>query len=131
MPQVVAQPKLEPLKRAPNAPRWLPPEGRALWKRVAPKLVEKRLLTGENLAVLEGLCAVYATARQSDAVLQRDGLTMTVGTNGYTQQRPEAAISHKNWALFIRYASELGLTPSAAARLGIELAELGFRRGNV
>ncbi len=130
MPQAVAQARLEPLKSAPHAPKWLPQEGRALWRRVAPRLVENRFLTGQNLPALEALCSVYATARQADAIVQREGLVMSVGENGYQQQRPEVGISHKSWALFRQYSHKFGLTPTGAARLGIELVELGFHRRN-
>ena len=36
MPQAVAPARLEPLRSAPHAPKWLPQEGRVLWRRVAP-----------------------------------------------------------------------------------------------
>ncbi len=131
MPQAVVKAKVEPLTSAPHAPKWLPDEGRALWRRVAPRLVENRLLTDENLPSLEALCSVYATARRAEAVLLSEGLVMAVGENGYRQQRPEVGISHKAWSLFRQYSHEFGLTPAGAARLGIELAELGFHRRNV
>ena len=110
----------EPLKKAPKAPAWLAAEGKSLWQRLAPRLVTARLLTAENLVTFEALCAIYATARQADATLQRDGLTMTVGESGYTQQRPEVSISHKHWALFRQYGDAFGLTPAGARRLGLE-----------
>ena len=110
----------EPLQRPPTVPRWLAGEGKALWRRLVPRLVTARLLTAENLPSLEALCAIYSTARKADAVLQHDGLVMTVGENGYQQQRPEASIAHKHWSLFRQYAGEFGLTPAGARRLGIE-----------
>ena len=132
MPQAVAKAKVEPVTSVPHAPKWLPDEGRALWRRVAPRLVENRLLTDENLPSLEALCSVYATARRAEAVLRSEGLVMVIGENGYQQQRPEVGISHRAWALFRQYSHEFGLTPAGAARLGIELAELGcFHRRNV
>ena len=109
-----------PLKRPPKAPKWLASEGKALWKRLAPKLVTARLLTAESLPSLEGLCACYGVARQADAVLQHDGLVMAVGENGYQQQRPEMSIAHKHGSLFRQYADSFGLTPSGARRLGLE-----------
>jgi P27 family predicted phage terminase small subunit len=84
-------------------------------------LATARLLTAENLPSLEALCSIYATARQADAILQRDGLTMTVGENGYIQQRPEVSISHKHWALFRQYGDAFGLSPAGARRLGLEI----------
>ena len=109
-----------PLKRPPKAPKWLASKGKALWKRLAPKLVTARLVTPESLPSLEGLCACYGVARQADAVLQRDGLVMAVGENGYQQQRPEVGIAHKHWSLFRQYTDSFGLTPSGSRRLGLE-----------
>ena len=116
----VSENAFEPLKKAPRSPEWLSAEARTLWRRLVPRLVAARLLTAENLPSLEALCAVYGIARQADAVLQRDGLTMTVGENGYQQQRPEVSISHKHWSLFRQFADSFGLTPSGARRLGLE-----------
>ena len=110
----------EPLQRPPKAPTWLAAEGKALWRRLAPKLVTARLLTAENLPSLEALCSIYATARKADAILQRDGLVMAVGENGYMQQRPEVSIALKHWSLFRQFADSFGLTPSGARRLGLE-----------
>ena len=98
----------EPLKRPPKAPTWLAAHGKALWKRLAPRLVTARLLMAENLPSLEALCSIYATARQADAILQRDGLTMTVGENGYRQQRPEVSISHRHWRSIDNTPTPLG-----------------------
>ena len=112
----------EPLQRPPKTPTWLAAEGKALWRRLVPKLVTARLLTAENLPSLEALCSIYATARQADAILQRDGLVMAVGENGYMQQRPEVSIAHKHWSLFRQYADSFGLTPAGARRLGLEMS---------
>ena len=120
-PQAVAKAKVEPLTSAPHAPKWLPDEGKDLWRRVAPKLVEIRLLTRENLPGFEALCSVYGTARQADEVLRTQGLVMSVGEGNYRQQRPEVSISLKNWSLFRQFANEFGLTPAGAARLGVEM----------
>ena len=120
-PPGVSETAFGPLKRPPKAPKWLANEGKALWKRLAPKLVTARLLTAENLPSLEALCSIYATARKADAILQRDGLVMAVGENGYVQQRPEVSIAHKHWALYRQYADAFGLTPAGARRLGLEM----------
>lgn len=103
----------------PQPPTWLDTEARAMWDRLTPGLDRLGLLTVIDGAALEGACSAYSVAVECRKVLQRDGLVMEVGDQGYRQQRPEVAIELKSWAQFRAFCVEFGLTPAARSRLAV------------
>lgn len=98
-------------------PKWLPEEGRKLWRLLVPRLEAKGLSAQVYAPLLGGLCRYYARWRQAEAVLDAQGLTMTVGDGGYTQQRPEVSISQKSWGLFAAACARFGLSPADVSKV--------------
>lgn len=98
-------------------PKHLAGEARKLWKKLVPQLASKNLAAEVYRPALEGLCKNYARALQAEAVLDQEGLTMTVGEQGYLQQRPEVSIAQKSWQAVKAFAAEFGLTPAAVSKI--------------
>lgn len=115
------KPNLKPVKGAlvktPAPPTWLTPEAKAEWKRVAPDLVRRQILTTESLALLEAYTTAIGMVRIAAVTLAREGLTVVNGSGGTT--RHPAAQSLKDFTSEARrLAAELGLTPTSRNKVG-------------
>src|SRR4051812_43844368 len=69
------EPKPPPVLEVPPAPAWLREHGRREWERVAPILVNTRVLTQVDLGILEDYCRQYEKALLRDAFLEENGET--------------------------------------------------------
>jgi len=87
----------QPETGPPPCPDWMPPEGRLQWERVVPELDRLKLLTKVDGAVIEAFCAVYSEF---------------VGSVRAGEPIKASLIAQMRF-----YAGELGLTPTARARL--------------
>lgn len=112
------EPKPKLVTAAPKCPGWMPPAGRAEWKRVVPELLRLGLLSIVDLAALQGYCAAYARALEADKLVKSMGLTIATKT-GFFVQNPAVSISRLAWHAVRQFASEFGLTPSARTRLQV------------
>jgi P27 family predicted phage terminase small subunit len=99
-----------------TVPAWLPATARAEWARVMPELTRLGLVTVVDVAALSGYCLAWAQLQQAQAILDVEGLTMTL-PSGYAQQRPEVSIVHKSLGLIKAFCAEFGFTPSARGRM--------------
>lgn len=104
--------------RAPTCPRWLLPEAKREWRRIAPGLENLGLLTEIDRASLAAYCQALARAITAERVIAKDGETFET-PSGYIQQRPEVAIAVKQWGLVAKFATEFGLTPSSRSRISL------------
>jgi P27 family predicted phage terminase small subunit len=109
---LVAQPR--PLM--PSCPSFLDGAARATWRQVAPALHRLGLLTELDGTILAAFCTAAARWRAAERVLRTEGLTMIVPQG--LLARPEVAIARLERAAAVRFGAELGLTPTARARLG-------------
>ena len=95
--------------RCPVAPSWLTPQAKAEWKRSAPQLHARRLLTPDTLATLESYCIAIGLVRECEDIMSREG-RMVEGEDG---AKPHAAFKMQGAAMREArlLAAELGLTP--------------------
>lgn len=103
------------ITEAPKPPGWLSKEAKAEWKRIAPLLVSRGILTTGDLGTLEGYCVAYGTVRQSERTLQIEGITFATD-KGLLKRNPAVAIQADAQNRMLRYATELGLTPVSRSR---------------
>lgn len=93
------------LTRTPKPPAWLAPEAAAVWKRVAKRLVERRVLAETDLDCL----ASYSVACGNiEIISQGRGDKAQHGTLSQAQ------------LLQRQLAGELGLSPTSRSRVGTE-----------
>ena len=111
------KPKAGPVK----CPRWLHKEAKAEWKRVADQLVDLGVVTSIDTTVLAAYCQSYARWHEAELELSDNGATMELYDDDdivkYIQQSPWVSIAQKERQMMLRFAQELGLTPSARTRL--------------
>lgn len=111
-------PGSSPVKRVPTAPTYLPKDGKAEWRRVAPILIdERRTLTEADLATLESYCLAVGTMRAASRVLNAEGLML----NG--KRHPAFGIMNAAQTTQRLCAAELGLTPVSRSRPSIREEE--------
>ena len=109
-----AEPK--PQKKAPACPKWLEPEAKKEWRRLAKKMEALGVLTEVDMAAFAGYCQAYARWKQAEERITDRGLVIRT-PSGYPQQFPQVAISQNYAKLMNRCAEQLGLTPSARSRI--------------
>lgn len=94
--------------RCPSSPAWLPDHAKREWRRVAPILHERGLLSDDTMAVLESYCIAVSTVRENQEVIGRD-------RDLFGQPTKTAATATKLMFAAMRearlLAAELGLTP--------------------
>ena len=95
--------------RCPVAPSWLTQQATAEWKRSAPQLHARKLLTPDTLATLENYCIAIGLVRECEDIMSREG-RMVDGEDG---QKPHPAFKMQGAAMREArlLAAELGLTP--------------------
>jgi P27 family predicted phage terminase small subunit len=108
------EPKPKPI--APPAPGWLDEDGKRIWDALAPKLEAIGILTEVDGAAFSALCQCYSRWLGAERALSEKGMTIEC-PSGYSQQRPEVAISHKYLGLLKSLMGEFGMTPSSRSRL--------------
>jgi len=102
------------VRKVPPAPTWLSAAAKAEWRRVAPLMVERRILTDADLGSLENYCLAQGRVR--------DIQKMLAGVE------PEAWLKltraqDKAITMARQLAAELGLTPVSRSRPGIREPE--------
>ncbi len=104
--------------RCPTAPAWLSAQAKAEWKRVAPQMHGRRLLTPDTLATLESYCVAAGTVRECEEIMGRDGRMI----EGETGLKPHPAFKMQSAAMREArlLAAELGLTPHRRGTRGKE-----------
>jgi len=119
------EPKVAPA--LPEPPDHLGEAARQEWERVAHEMYQTGILTRLDRATLAAYCQAYERWRTAERTLaemaQRDQLThglMIRTTNGNPIQNPIVGIANKAAADMVRYAAELGITPSARSRIHAE-----------
>ena len=106
----------KPNKKAPACPKWLEPEAKKEWRRLAKQMEAIGILTEVDMAAFAGYCQAYARWKEAEEFITQHG-TIVKTPSGYWQQVPQVSISRANQAMMIKAAAEFGLTPSARSRI--------------
>ena len=102
--------------KCPSAPGWLTPQARAEWKRSAPQLYDRKLLSTDTMATLESYCVAVGIVRECEESMTRDGRLIESDTG----PKPHPAFKMQSAAMReVRLlAAELGLTPHRRGTTG-------------
>lgn len=110
------------LTRAPRAPSWLSDNAVLEWRRVVPDLVARRILTADNLSLLESYCLAIGMVRLATDTIATEGCTIVNGKGGI-QRHPAVGTLKEFMAESRRLAAELGLTPTSRNKIGVTAGE--------
>ena len=106
----------KPEKKAPACPKWLEPEAKKEWKRLARKLEQMGVLTEVDMAAFAGYCQSYARWKEAEEFITQYG-TIVRTPSGYWSQVPQVSIAQTNLKIMSKLAEQFGLTPSARSRI--------------
>lgn len=90
---------------------------RAEWNRITPELVRVRVATKADIAVLSAYCLTYARWQLAESKLRRDGLIVEAPRTKVPMHNMYRDIGRQSMQDCIKFAAELGITPSARTRV--------------
>jgi P27 family predicted phage terminase small subunit len=105
-----------PIGALPRCPAHLNAVARREWRRLAGPMHSAGMLSTADRAALAAYCQTYARWVEAEERLKETPVLIKA-PSGYPQQSPWLSIANKQLELMGRYMAELGLTPSARARL--------------
>ena len=105
-----------PDKHAPSCPKWLEPEAKKEWRRLAKKMELMGVLTEVDMAAFAGYCQAYARWKEAEEFITQHG-TIVKTPSGYWQQVPQVSIAQTYNKIMTKLAEQFGLTPSARSRI--------------
>ena len=105
-----------PPEGVPECPTHLNEAGREEWYRLVDALVEMRVVTMVDRAVLAAYCQAYGRWVEAEEKLKETPVLIRT-PSGYVQQSPWLTISNRQMELMGRYMAELGLTPASRSRI--------------
>ena len=106
----------QPLKKAPSCPKWLEPEAKREWRRLAKTLEAMGVLTEADMAAFAGYCQAYARWKEAEERITDRGIIFRT-PSGYPQQVPYVSIAQQYLKLMQQFAEQFGLTPAARSRI--------------
>ena len=101
---------------APSPPAWLSREAKAEWKRVTPELTRVGVLAQIDRSILVGYVESWSDFHAAVKAVRDSGTTFAT-PNGSIAKHPNVTVMNESRVAFLRFAQELGLSPSARARL--------------
>ena len=123
----VARAKAEPKPKtdlaAPKCPTWLPAAAKTEWKRIVPILIDMRIITTLDRAVLVAYCLAWSELKEATMALKKINHYYITTDKGNLVQHPLVAVKRKAAEALNRFAQQFGLTP--AARPNIKAIEAG------
>ena len=116
------EPKVDP--GAPEPPEHLSPEAREEWEYMCQRLVDAGIMTLIDRAVLAAYCQSYGRWQVAERLIrdiaerggQWNGLLMK-SAKGNPMINPLVGVANVAMRETVRYAVELGMTPSARSRI--------------
>ncbi len=102
--------------RVPCPPAALKGSARAEWRRIAPLLHERGLLSTRDRAALTAYCRAWGVMIDAQKVIDAEGL-FVVSAKGNRIQHPAVGVANRASVELRSYLIEFGLSPSAEARL--------------
>jgi P27 family predicted phage terminase small subunit len=100
-------------------PRHLPKTARPEWKRVCADLQERGLLEPSMASLIASYCVAIWQVGQCVKAIERDGAFVRTKL-GEPKPHPAHGLLNKAQEIVARLGAELGLTPSARARKGLQ-----------
>lgn len=109
---------IPPATGIPEPPEWLGELGMETWRKLAPGLHARGVLTEWDLDAFAVLCQAVASHRQASELLNRSSVLIQ-GDRGLVKN-PALQIARDSAQVIRAFAQEFGLTPSARSGLRVE-----------
>ena len=105
-----------PVKKAPACPKWLAPEAKKEWRRLAKQMESLGILTDVDMATFASYCQAYARWKEAEEFISQHG-TIVKTPSGYWQTVPQVSTAQTYNKIMTKIAAEFGLTPSSRSRI--------------
>ena len=102
--------------------RWLPVEGKRLWRYLQPELEKRGILCALDRPLYGILCQLWADFRLLSDKVAAEGSTFS-GPRGREYPNPHVAMLASTQRELLLLAREYGLTPASRKRLGVSIGE--------
>ena len=112
------EPKPSIASKCPNPPTWICQYAKLTWRRMAPELYKRGLLTVIDHHALAVYCQSIAEYREAIKNIQKNGALLSLET-GYKYPNPYLSIKNKAIGVIRQFAIELGMSPSARVHLKV------------
>lgn len=119
-PLPTGEPRPRPL--LPRCPEWLSPAAKRHWRLLTRELAHiPGLLTAVDGGALAGLCESFAAFRAATEFLNKNGPVYR--HEGRLLHAPHVSIARNALAMYLKLASEYGLTAASRARIALPPGE--------
>lgn len=108
-------------------PEWLSDKARAIWDRLAPSLIARKVLSSWDTDAFGVLCE--ALARYATATQLVNGSALLVPGGGGLVPNPALKVQGDAERVFLTYAARFGLTPSDRQSIKSEVVADGNAAG--
>ena len=108
----------------PVPPQYLAPEALSAWLVVVDDLKARKLLTAASMGAVNGYAMAVWTAAECSKAIQKHG-AFVLSDRKQVKAHPAMATLQKATELLTRLAGELGLTPAARVRKGLDGVQEG------
>ena len=108
----------------PVAPSYLAPEALQAWRVVVDDLKARKLLTPAAMGAINGYAMAVWQAAECSKAIQKHG-AFVLSDKRQPKAHPAMATLQKATELITRLAGELGLTPAARVRKGLDGSQEG------
>ncbi|UMP07544.1 phage terminase small subunit P27 family [Amycolatopsis sp. EV170708-02-1] len=109
-------------------PEWLSEKGRAIWARLAPSMITRKILTAWDVDAFGVLCE--ALARYTVATALVNGSALLVPGGGGLVPNPALKVQADSERTFLTFAARFGLTPSDRQAIKAEVSADGGTSGD-
>jgi P27 family predicted phage terminase small subunit len=109
-----------------SPPAWLSAFANDEWKRVAPALAKRGVLTPEVQGIVAAYCSAIGTVRQAEITLAKDGMTVAAQQGG-VRAHPLIGVKTQATSVALQLAKRLGLFDDLAPEEADDYSELGVR----
>jgi P27 family predicted phage terminase small subunit len=101
---------------APEPPAWLDETALAVWRRLAPDMIAKKVLTGWDVETFAIVCDAVARHAQAAQLVAQRGV-MVSGDKGRLVKNPAAQLVRDYAAIVATFGGRFGLTPADRAHI--------------
>lgn len=125
------EPKYDPVRldRA-DPPAYLNKYAKAYWKQYLPELIDKQIVTSQNLPAFEMLVQTFGDWKEAEYSMTHDERGRKRSVAQYMSERNHAMNKMPEWVMaksaradFYRFAAHFGLTPSTQAKVSVPNTE--------
>lgn len=96
-----------------NPPSWLGKEAKREWRRIAPILNERKVLTEGDLGTVQSYCVAFGIMVEAQKQIKKDGILLD------GKKHPALGTLNAAQTTMRLAANELGLTPISRSRAAI------------